>query len=242
MRIFALHGFLGSPDDWNILSGNVGLRHDLNTPDLFASMPNGSMQEWAKAFNRHVAKSDTSRKGSVLIGYSLGGRLALHALVEDPSLWSGAVIVSAQSGLADEKEKQARLETDKRWAARLEQEEWLRWIDDWNAQAIFRHDPSMERRQPPKERQQMHAFALQNWSLGRQNDLSRELSLLNLPILWMVGAKDDKYLLEAGGMSFSHPLSRKAVIEGAGHRVPWGKTKEFIEHIEQFINDLEEMK
>lgn len=242
MRIFALHGFLGSPADWNILSGNVGLRHDLNTPDLFSAMSNGSMEEWARAFNGHVKKTAHSQNGSVLIGYSLGGRLALHALVDDPSVWSGAVIVSAQSGLADEKERQARLEGDMRWAARLEQEEWHRWISDWNSQAIFRHDPPMERTLPTKERRQMLAFALQNWSLGRQNDLSRRLSSLNLPILWMVGAKDDKYLLEAGRMSFSHPLSRRAVIEGAGHRVPWGKTKEFIEHIEQFINDLEEIK
>ena len=75
----------------------------------------------------------------VLLGYSMGGRLALEALVEDCSAWAAAMIVSAQPGLADPVEREARLVSDGGWAGMLEKGEqgWANFQTAWDLQPVL---------------------------------------------------------------------------------------------------------
>ena len=73
----------------------------------------------------------------MLLGYSLGGRLALHALLHAPELWAGALVVGADTGLADPKEREARVRWDAAWAERFLNEPWEDVLRDWDAQAVF---------------------------------------------------------------------------------------------------------
>ena len=107
--ITALHGFLGLPSDWDFLR-RAGL--DVATPDL----------------------REIPQEGDTLLGYSLGGRLALHALLGG-ARYRNAVIVSA--GLGVEEDREARLGQDEHWAERFEHGEWYAVMRDWNAQPIF---------------------------------------------------------------------------------------------------------
>ena len=79
--VFAIHGFLGLPSDWDFLEYAV----PLEAVDLanFCCPTNG-FKEWAVQFNTR-AKKTPGRK--IIMGYSLGGRLAMHALLHDPDLW-----------------------------------------------------------------------------------------------------------------------------------------------------------
>jgi 2-succinyl-6-hydroxy-2,4-cyclohexadiene-1-carboxylate synthase len=240
MKLFALHGFLGSPNDWTILKQAPGGAQELNAVDLLDDMPIVPLEQWGASFNRAVRERNFPQAENLLIGYSLGGRLALHALIDDPGLWRAAVIVSAHPGLAGAEERTGRVASDEVWASRMEGEAWEQWIDDWNSQEVFRNDPTNRGEPMARGRRVRSAEALRTWSLGRQSDLAGRLSALEIPILWIVGENDKKFVGQANRLKFKHPASEVVAIKGAGHRVPWGQTTQFLSALAQFINYLEE--
>lgn len=75
MNVYALHGFLTQPSLWDFL----GLK--IHALDIY-SIPGTTQNEWAKHFNATIP----TKNDNILIGYSLGGRLALHALLDQPNL------------------------------------------------------------------------------------------------------------------------------------------------------------
>ena len=66
--------------------------------------------------------------GDVLLGYSMGGRLALELLQRER--FAKAVIISAGLNVPDP----ARVARDEEWARRFESEEWSSLMRAWNAQ------------------------------------------------------------------------------------------------------------
>jgi predicted alpha/beta superfamily hydrolase len=97
MMITALHGFLGQGSDWDFLR-DAGFVVD--TPPLDAIPP----------------------QGDVLLGYSLGGRLALQALLGG-ARYQRAIFVSAGLGIEDEAARAARRAADEVWARRFEHDD-----------------------------------------------------------------------------------------------------------------------
>jgi len=201
MERVALHGFLGRPQDWEGLT--------LSAPDLFAEEPR-PFEEWAEAFVKDVAE------GSFLIGYSLGGRLALHALLAAPEKWSGAAILSAHPGLQSGEERKERLESDRRWAERFRSEPWEELMHAWNGQSVFTTEIRREEGDFSRERL---AQALEIWSLGRQRDLRCEIAELPMPICWATGERDPKFCALAESVTLSHRKSQKIIIKNCGHRI-----------------------
>jgi 2-succinyl-6-hydroxy-2,4-cyclohexadiene-1-carboxylate synthase len=240
MRIHALHGLLGGQTDWRLLAESLMSHYQIESYDLLAEELSVGLDSWGKAFNAHAKLALDAQ--NLLVGYSLGGRLALHALCAEPDLWTGAVIVSAHPGLSDDASKNGRLLSDEAWAARFENEPWSQWIGDWNSQPVFRHDPPHHEVPLAAEKCRLYARALRRWSLGAQHDLLPELARVETPVLWVVGEKDEGFLKIGEKVRFKHPLSRVVIIEGAGHRLPWSQPETFNREVEQFIKSVEERR
>lgn len=227
MELWALSGFLGRPADWEALHLN-------NLVPIDWQMEKGqSLNQWGNQFNVAVKKKNKAPR--VLMGYSMGGRLALHALIADPTLWNGAVIISAHPGISLIADRQLRLEKDMHWARQFEIENWENLMRDWNKQDVFVNDLMCFDRQESNYSKEKLATAL-NWgSLGRQRDLRQEIEILTIPILWLTGSCDECYCDMAKEIVLSHPKSSKRVIEGAGHRVPWSQPGLFAEVLNDFL-------
>lgn len=229
--IWAISGFLGLPSDWDFLQS-----HQVKAVD-WQAYPFHSLPDWGAHFNQWVERQ--GKGPSVLIGYSLGGRLALHVLLNQPDLWKGAVIISAHPGLADEAERTKRLAHDQQWAERFENEEWQPLMDAWNSQDIFSHDPIVfERKEKDYQRPRL-VQALLHGSLGCQIDLRKQISELQVPLLWITGSKDQRFSSIARGLSFKHRLSQAIKVEGAGHRVPWAQPAAFKRLLLDFLGKLQ---
>lgn len=228
--LFALPGFLGQPSDWNFLS-------PLNFTGIHPFDFSGrSLSEWAAVFNQSM-QSQTNEK--ILLGYSLGGRMALHALINSPVLWKGAVIISAHTGLKSQTERTERIAKDEAWALRFLKEEWKSLIQAWNNQSIFAHDKiDPIRLESDHDRNQL-AFALRAYSLGTQEDLSDLIEKLPIPLLWIVGQEDHRCCQIATSLHFLHPLSRCIILPNSGHRIPWIAPLELKKCIENFALLLE---
>jgi len=136
--LYALHGFLGKPSDWKDLFQKSDLQ-TIHAVDIFNAFSLDSLTDWIEGFNQSIERK---RAGSlrVLMGYSLGGRLALHALFQNPTLWDAAIIISAHPGLSSDNEKHQRLSIDEEWACRFENEPWDELMQAWNSRDVFSGD------------------------------------------------------------------------------------------------------
>lgn len=238
--IWALHGFLGRGADWDDLRRTLARTGApaLRTPDLFAGPPRGrSLTAWGAEFAAEVAAEDTA---PILLGYSLGGRLALHALLAAPDQWRGAIIVSAHPGLADPRARAERLRDDERWAALFEREPWERILEAWDARAVFGGAPTARVRPEAAFNRGALAAALRAWSLGRQDDLRPALQRLTLPVLWIAGARDARYVALAEEACGHLSRGTIAIAPDAGHRVPWERPDWFAERVTTFLQDVNE--
>jgi 2-succinyl-6-hydroxy-2,4-cyclohexadiene-1-carboxylate synthase len=238
---WALHGFLGLPEDWQPFSEAFGR---MQTPDLWSAVErvrdgDDAFASWTQSF---IADVEKAGEKSLLIGYSLGGRLAMHAAIARPELFSAVVIVSAHPGLSDEKLREPRMENDRRWAMRFLGEGWAKLIGDWTSQDVFKRpltaqaeDAIQLSRQETKFDRRALAKAMTLWSLAKQKDLRRSLEDLGTPVLFVCGRDDGKFSEVYEGLRLSDRQSR-VVIEGAGHRVPWEQPRAFRREVVQFLS------
>jgi 2-succinyl-6-hydroxy-2,4-cyclohexadiene-1-carboxylate synthase len=233
-HLYVLHGFLGLPSDWNLLSQT--LPYSIKTIDLFNDFPIQSLSSWAEVFNQFVHAED-SKVFRILLGYSLGARLAMHALLQAPHLWNAAVIVSGHPGLEDLQEREQRIERDRQWSGRFENDSWEKLMEAWNDQKVFSSDAFHFNRYESDYQRRKLSEALQHWSLGRQKYLADRLENLNIPILWVAGSQDSDYAAYAQRQRFGNPKSLKWIAD-AGHRVPWQLPMEFLSQLTQFFNSI----
>lgn len=238
MEIYPLHGFLGRPTDWEFFI-EKNPKQQWHLIDLFDEkqfQPPLGFWSWAKTFNASVEKST---KKKVLLGYSLGGRLALHALLDQPNLWDAAVIVSANPGLENEADREPRCLHDAKWAGRFlsSQDSWNTLMRDWNSQGVFSKSSSFDRLEADFSRK-MLADVLTGWSLGKQDDLKSDIQRITTPILWIAGEDDQKFSAIARSLAFFHPCSRTCIVSNAGHRVPWQEAEMFQQQMEIFLENV----
>ncbi|MDP1881142.1 MAG: alpha/beta fold hydrolase [Parachlamydiaceae bacterium] len=228
-KIWTLPGFLGLPSDWDFLKCEHIHAIDLS---LFSLK---SLRGWAHQFNQFVLKEN--EEPSFLMGYSLGGRLALHALIDSPKQWKGAIIVSAHPGLKTFDEKEKRLIRDQMWGERFLKKDWQSLMIEWNGQEVFSSDGFHFPRMEKEYQRQQIAQMLVNLSLGAQEDITEEILRLPMPIMWITGQDDKRFSQIASELKFSCEKSKWLNVENAGHRVPWVQPEVFLKHIREFTNN-----
>lgn len=230
-EVVALHGFLGLPSDWQHFD-RVAKIHAVDLWQGIDRLPTeNAFDLWAERFEPVGEKP-------VLLGYSMGGRLAMHLASKRPELFSGVMIVSANPGLVNESEKPARLANDLQWAERFRSEPWETVIGAWNAQPVLRTPPGamqLPRNESDFDRNAL-ARALDIWSLARQRDLRRSIANLPIPALFVSGEKDTKFDQLMRGLELPKRSEYRAVA-GAGHRVPWDRPDEFAGLLARFLRD-----
>jgi 2-succinyl-6-hydroxy-2,4-cyclohexadiene-1-carboxylate synthase len=221
--IWCLHGFLGLGADWEPLRlacAGAGLP-PVRAPDLFGAEPfgprAGSMAAWGAWLAAHVAQQDPE---PVIVGYSLGGRLALHALLAPAAAWRAAVIVSAHPGLEHEADRARRRAEDESWARRFARDPWDALLADWNAREVFGGASTASRPEHLYDRPSL-AAALRHWSLGEQEPLIVRFGEVRRRVLWIAGERDARYLAQGRAAVAALPRGELRMAPDAGHRVPW---------------------
>lgn len=209
--------------------------YEVRAVDLWAFVEKGgcSFDEFAAEL---CAQARADDRRPVLCGYSLGGRLALHALLANTACWSAAVIVSAHPGLIEEEERVMRMAHDAQWAARALSGNWQKFVDDWNAQGVLGDSGSeLGDRAELEQRREAVVAGFVEWSLGKQEDLRARLRDVNAPVLWITGAADEKFSTLARAVGQTCPRVRHEVVPECGHRVPWEKPDDFAERVISFL-------
>jgi 2-succinyl-6-hydroxy-2,4-cyclohexadiene-1-carboxylate synthase len=228
--IWCLHGFLGTGSDWEAFTPafRAATGEEVAAPDLFAGPIADSLAEAARRF--------IEDEGNAVIGYSMGGRLALHALAERPEAFRAGVIISAGLGVADESERRHRRDLDEQWAGRFETEPWEKVLEAWNAQPLLAGSaPPAPRQESPRLRREALAKALRSWSPATHPELAARLKHVSTPVLWIAGERDRKYMDEGVRAVSILPHAKLWTVPEAGHRSPWEQPELVREAVSHFL-------
>lgn len=196
-----LHGFLGSHQDWQ-----PAQQAFIDWPMLSIDLPGhgGSSAQRVSGF------ADLSERISAtlqhyqirrywLIGYSLGGRVAMYyaCRAARPGL-CGLVAEAAHPGLREEAQRQARRARDRLWAERLRQRPLVEVLQAWYRQPLFNELTEQQRNQLVSRRAAADgpslATMLHATSLSEQPDLLPELAQLRVPFSYLCGEWDSKFI------------------------------------------------
>lgn len=240
LECWCLHGAVGMAADWrgfakHLAAGGIGTR----AVDLWRFLECQSMPlpDFAQAINADAAGQIFRGSGRAMLGYSMGGRLALHSLLENGHPWQAAVIVSANPGLENDADRTARRAADTAWATRALTGDWAKFLADWDAQPILGSRPI---RLPGAAsslvmRRREIARSFVDWSLGAQLPLWDRLPEISVPVLLVVGENDAKYRALGERAAALIPRCRLAIAPAASHRVPWEVEEWFAREVSHFL-------
>lgn len=221
-RIVLAHGFTQTARSWRTVTPLLAARLpgvDIEAVDLpghgDAPAPaDGDL--WASA-DRLI---DVGGR-AVYIGYSMGGRVALHAALSHPDEVTGLVLIGATAGIDDEHERRARRDADERLATRIEHIGTEAFIDEWLQTPLLASlgtDAAM-REDRLRNRAADLAASLRATGTGTQDPLWARLAEITCPTLILVGANDVKFTALGRRLADGIDDAVLRVIQGAGHSV-----------------------
>jgi len=234
--IWLLSGFLGGENHWGdfseTLAQHIGVRPEIF--NWFNVVEGAKSLAEAGRFLAQRAYAEGTRP--VLIGYSMGGRLALQAAIEAPSAFSGIVALSAHTGFAEDGKREARKIEDTAWAKLLREDPAMFW-QKWNQRGSLHNTTNPT--PPDFSQKESWAHALVNMGTGAQ-DYFPPLLLNKIlpPLMAIAGARDEKFVHNLK----EYPKTVQThVIEDAGHRLPLEAPTELARLLAPFIRQTQDI-
>jgi 2-succinyl-6-hydroxy-2,4-cyclohexadiene-1-carboxylate synthase len=239
-KVFFLHGFLGSWADFTTIIEILGDRFCCLAVDLpghgqtkiLETGPNDGINETAESLIALLKYLDFTP--CHLIGYSMGGRLALYLACHFPKQFKSLFLESASPGLATTPEQFQRQQRDEQLAIQLETGSWPSFLSQWYEQPIFeslRHHPNfgllLERRS--QNCPQKLAQVLRTLGTGSQPSLWENLKDIRIPIHLMVGELDSKFIGINQNMLSHCQNAQLSIVANCGHVVHFEQPCAFLE-------------
>jgi 2-succinyl-6-hydroxy-2,4-cyclohexadiene-1-carboxylate synthase len=248
--ILFLHGFMGSIDEFDAAIKFLADDFSYLTLDLpghgktrvFGGDESYTIESTAQGLINLLDELKIAQ--CFLVGYSMGGRLALYLTLHFPRRFEKVVLESASPGLLTEAERLARMKSDSQIARKLakcvDQKDFATFLDNWYSQPIF----GSFKKHP--EYAHLLVNRLQNSPLelekslrwmgtGCQPSLWEKLEENSIPLLLLVGENDEKFLNINTAMTQRCKPSQLNIIQQAAHNTHWENSLEFGQRVRDFL-------
>jgi 2-succinyl-6-hydroxy-2,4-cyclohexadiene-1-carboxylate synthase len=176
---------------------------------------------------------------AVLLGYSLGGRIALAAACS--GFLRALILESASPGIADPAERELRRQSDALLAERIESAGVAAFVHEWEQLPLFASQRTLPeatrvalRTQRLRNRAQGLAQSLRGAGAGVQTALHARLPALDLPVLLLAGERDNKYCRIACEMAALLPQAQLTLVPAAGHAIHLEQPADFCRLVNAF--------
>ncbi len=224
-----LHGFTGSGADFAPWFAELSDTLSWEAPDLpgHGSLAGAMASELASmdACNAMLrARIESASRPVIVVGYSLGGRVALNFASQFSHLIAGLVLIGANPGLRDEGLRQERLRWEQELCERLRRDGVQAFMNYWQALPII----ETQKRIPENVWHRMQERRLisnaegliqsiRTMGTGRMTALWENLRGLNCPVLYCAGQEDEKYCAIGREVAELVPQGQFVSVPGAGH-------------------------
>jgi 2-succinyl-6-hydroxy-2,4-cyclohexadiene-1-carboxylate synthase len=215
-RVALLHGFTQTSACWGPLREALEAVHEVvavdapghgNASDVTADLPTAG----ALAFD--------AAGPATYLGYSMGGRIALHTALAHPRAVERLVLIGATPGIVDDDARAARRSADDALADHLLDIGVVAFVHEWLARPMFAGIPPELRFEAERATNTAAglAMSLRRCGTGTQIPLWDRLPELTMPTLLIVGEQDQGFAPITSDMARSLPNASVCVVEGAGH-------------------------
>lgn len=227
-----IHGFSGSPASWRRVEALLNVPGHALTVCGHGGEPSPAISRGPAAFEAEVDRLGAVVRAEVppprvVVGYSLGGRLALGLLVRHPDLFLGAALIGANPGIGGEDDRVARRRDDERWARLIEEGGLAAFDSEWAALPLFASQQDLDAGRLAEQRRVRLGHdpaalgaAMRALSLGAMPDYRRALRDIACRVELIVGCLDTKFESLARQMAETLLNAAVHVVEGAGHNLP----------------------
>lgn len=222
--VVLLHGFTQTGACFGPLADALGADHGVIRPDLpghGAAAGLATLDLDGIASHLAAAIGPTLDAPAVWIGYSLGGRVALHVALSHPEVVSGLVLIGATAGIADDEERAARAARDDELAQQILSSGVGAFLRQWLQGPMFADLPEWARFESERRRNTADGLAasLRHAGTGSMVPLWDRLHAIEVPVLCITGAHDEKFTALGRHLVERLPSGRLEVVEAAGHAV-----------------------
>ena len=228
--LLLLHGFTGSAETLRALADGLAPSYRTIAVDLLGHGRSDAPRDPSR-YALECSAGDLARLLDALgesrahvLGYSLGGRVALGFAALRPQRVRSALVIGASAGLADPAERAARVAADEALACELERDGLEPFVTRWMAQPLFASQArlgaeTLERARAQRLRNRPHGLAasLRGLGSGAQPPLHARLAELDLPLCFVAGAEDAKFARIAAELAALAKRGRCALVPEAGH-------------------------
>ena len=249
--LLLLHGFSGDKTNWAVLRTGLQDKYRVIAVDILGHGASDKPSQVCAFRMERVACDIVSLLDEMqipechLLGYSMGGRLALHLAMHYPARCRSLILESASPGLAVENEREQRRRDDESLAERI-QTMGVTWFVDywerlplWNSQQDLPEDIlSAQRKQRKSNDAKGLANSLRGMGSGAQPNLWPRLRKLTMPTLLLAGEQDSKFVTINQLMAQQMPHAHLQVIPDAGHNTHLEQPPAFQERVISFLQSL----
>lgn len=246
--IVLLHGFTGSTATWQEVIELFKGRYRTVVIDLTGHGRTAAPKETARyAMEQQVEDLEVlfdmlSLDQFTLVGYSMGGRVALAFTVKYPKRVTSLILESSSPGLKTVEERTERKVADSRLADRILKDGLSSFVDFWESVPLFDSQRMLsedKRRAVRDERLSQRetglANSLRGIGTGSQPSYWQRLHALTVAVLLITGELDTKFVNIAREMIYKFPNARHETIVNVGHAIHVENPAVFATMVEEHI-------
>ncbi len=241
--ILFLHGFMGNGNDWNETVSYLSEKYYCITLDLPGHGNSNNLErlntvwDFDSLCNRLSGLLNHLKIQKVsLVGYSMGGRIALYFAHKYPQLLTHLILESASPGIKTNDKKEIRLKEDKALSQKLKNEPLEEILEKWYSLPLFsgiKNHPKYKALflNRLKNDPTLLAKAVESFSPGRQVYLMNKMKNLKMSVNLICGENDIKYTDVMKKIKRDNLHFNLKIFRDCGHNVHFEKPDLFAEHL-----------
>jgi 2-succinyl-6-hydroxy-2,4-cyclohexadiene-1-carboxylate synthase len=238
--VVLIHGFTQTGGAWDPIVRRLS---DLHTFTVVDAPGHGRSSDVRTTLWEGAAELAKVGGRAAYVGYSMGGRLALHLALSRPDLVERLVLVGATAGIDDDVERARRRVSDEALAQRVEAEGVERFVDWWLSQPLFATLPASaaDREHRLTNTAAGLASSLRLAGTGSQEPLWDRLGELTMPVLVVAGELDTRYATVGRRLVSAMGANAELVlIPSAGHACHLERPDAFCLNVADFLDEARE--
>lgn len=249
--VLFLHGFTGCAEDWfpvfeqlpdkyNYIALDIVGHGKSDAPGNVDNYKLESIIAQIKFVKDHLTPNKV-----FLLGYSMGGRIALSYAAANPDDVKGLILESATAGIKNDEERQKRYEEDLKLAEFIETHTLEEFIEMWHDQELFNtqrrfSNDKLKKIKKKKSSASKIGFAnsLKGFSTGIMPPVHDKLKKIPLKVLLITGDLDSKFTGINARLSKRFFKAKHKIVRNSGHNTHLEESKRFVEIVLNYLGQF----
>ncbi|AHI56187.1 2-succinyl-6-hydroxy-2,4-cyclohexadiene-1-carboxylate synthase [Listeria ivanovii] len=242
--LLMLHGFTGTNETYKHIISNLKAAYDIVAPDLLGHgktvspkpLERYSMEQICQDLAEILRQLEVQQ--CILLGYSMGGRVATSFAAKYPEKVQGLILVNSSPGIEQASDRESRMLADNRLADSIEQEGIQAFVKYWEELPLFASQQKLPveiqteiRDERLSQKPFGLAMSLRGMGTGKQDAYWVDLANFTFPVLLITAEFDKKFQSIADEMLKYLPNATQITIKQAGHAV-------YLEQPSTFLSEL----